>query len=104
MSPNATARVLGDFIRTHAQQGAKVATDGFSGYCNQLPDFEHVAAVASGKAAGTPLPIVHTLFSNMKSWLVGTHHGVSTKHLPRYLREWSYRFNRRGEPAWPARP
>ncbi len=21
---------------------------------------------------------------------------VSTKHLPRYLREWSYRFNRRG--------
>src|SRR5208283_5837668 len=36
------------------------------------------------------------LFSNMKSWLIGTHHGVSTKHLPRYLREWSYRFNRRG--------
>lgn len=26
----------------------------------------------------------------------GTFHGVSTKHLPRYLREWSYRFNRRG--------
>ena len=25
----------------------------------------------------------------------GTHHGVSAKHLPRYLREWSYRFNRR---------
>lgn len=55
-----------------------------------------VGAVASGKAAGTHLPVVHTLFSNMKSWLTGTHHGVSTKHLPRYLREWSYRFNRRG--------
>jgi ISXO2 transposase-like protein len=26
---------------------------------------------------------------------IGTHHGVSAKHLPRYLREWSYRFNRR---------
>ena len=36
-----------------------------------------------------------TAFSNMKAWLVGTHHGVSAKHLPRYLREWSYRFNRR---------
>jgi hypothetical protein len=35
------------------------------------------------------------LFSNIKAWLVGTHHGVSAKHLPRYLREWSYRFNRR---------
>jgi hypothetical protein len=40
-------------------------------------------------------PIIHTLFSNIKAWLVGTHHGVSAKHLPRYLREWSYRFNRR---------
>src|SRR6266404_4046424 len=28
----------------------------------------------------------------------GTHHGVSAKHLPRYLREWSYRFNRRNLP------
>src|SRR5215472_11080116 len=26
------------------------------------------------------------------------HHGVSAKHLPRYLREWSYRFNRRNLP------
>ena len=27
--------------------------------------------------------------------LNGAHHGVGTKHLPRYLRDWSYRFNRR---------
>ena len=47
-------------------------------------------------------PIIHALFSNIKAWLKpapakagGTHHGVSAKHLPRYLREWSYRFNRR---------
>ena len=38
------------------------------------------------------------MFSNIKAWLVGTHHGVSAKHLPRYLREWSYRFNRRNLP------
>ena len=36
-----------------------------------------------------------TLFSTIKAWIVGTHHGVSAKHLPRYLREWAYRFNRR---------
>jgi ISXO2-like transposase domain len=35
------------------------------------------------------------LFSNVKSWLNGTFHGVSAKHLPRYAREWNYRFNRR---------
>jgi hypothetical protein len=28
----------------------------------------------------------------------GPHYGVSAKHLPRYLREWSYRFNRRNLP------
>ena len=41
------------------------------------------------------LPIVHVLFSNLKAWLNGTFHGVSAKHLPRYAREWNYRFNRR---------
>ena len=48
--------------------------------------------------AGQFFPIIHTLFSNIKAWLVGTHHGVSAKQLPRYLREWSYRFNRRNLP------
>jgi hypothetical protein len=51
-----------------------------------------------GANAGEFFPIIHTLFSNIKAWLVGTHHGVSAKHLPRYLREWSYRFNRRNLP------
>ena len=96
VAPNATAKVLGEFIRSNVKLGSSVVTDGFSSYRQQLPDYTHVGAVASGKATGTHLPVVHTLFSNMKSWLTGTHHGVSTKHLPRYLREWSYRFNRRG--------
>ena len=45
--------------------------------------------------ADAVLPIVHVLFSNVKTWLNGTFHGVSAKHLPRYAREWNYRFNRR---------
>jgi ISXO2-like transposase domain len=51
-----------------------------------------------GANAGQFFPIIHTLFSNIKAWLVGTHHGGSTKHLSRYLREWSYRLNRRNLP------
>jgi hypothetical protein len=51
-----------------------------------------------GANAGAFFPIIHTLLSNIKAWLVGTHHGVSAKHLPRYLREWAYRFNRRNLP------
>ena len=37
-------------------------------------------------------------FSNLKSWLIGTHHGVSPQHLQAYLNEHVFRFNRRGKP------
>ena len=59
---------------------------------------ELVKFTAVARFGGEFFPIIHTLFSNIKAWLVGTHHGVSAKHLPRYLREWSYRFNRRNLP------
>ena len=35
------------------------------------------------------------VFGNLKTWLLGTFHGVSGKHLPRYLAELVYRFDRR---------
>jgi hypothetical protein len=38
---------------------------------------------------------VHTVASNLKIWLRGTFHRVTPKHLPRYLDEFSYRFDRR---------
>ena len=58
--------------------------------------FRHYSIVQDGgKNADAVLPIVHVLFSNVKTWLNGTFHGVSAKHLSRYAREWNYRFNRR---------
>ena len=44
------------------------------------------------------LPIIHLVFSNLKSWLNGTHHGVSAEHLQAYLNEFTFRFNRRFYP------
>ena len=44
------------------------------------------------------LPIVHLVFSNLKTWLAGTHHGVSHQHLQAYLNEFTFRFNRRFYP------
>ena len=44
------------------------------------------------------LPIVHLVFSNLKTWLRGTHHGVSPQHLQSYLNEFTFRFNRRFYP------
>jgi transposase-like protein len=44
------------------------------------------------------LPWVHKFISNAKAWVVGTHHGVNSKYLGRYLSEYTYRFNRRHDP------
>ena len=97
--PNATAVQLGSFIRSNVKPGALIVTDAFKGYTG-LGEYRHLPIVqGAGENAGVHMPIVHKLFSNVKTWLNGTYHGVSTKHLPRYLREWSYRFNRRGRVA-----
>lgn len=38
---------------------------------------------------------VNTMIGNVKNFIVGTYHVIKHKHLPRYLAEFSYRFNRR---------
>jgi transposase-like protein len=94
--PVATAAALGGFVRSAAKPGARIITDGLKSYDGLADGFRHYSIVQDGgKNADAVLPIVHVLFSNVKSWLNGTFHGVSAKHLPRYAREWNYRFNRR---------
>jgi len=50
------------------------------------------------RRAGTLFPRVHRVFSNLKTWLAGTHHGVGEQHLQHYLNEYVFRFNRRRAP------
>ena len=45
------------------------------------------------------LPWAHAIFGNPKTWLRGTFHGVSPKHLQRYLDEFVFRFDRRWKEA-----
>ena len=99
--PAATGAELGAFLKANVAANSHLLTDGFAGYHGaDLGEYlKHTPVVQDDSAnAGQFFPIIHTLFSNIKAWLVGTHHGVSAKHLPRYLREWSYRFNRRNLP------
>jgi transposase-like protein len=94
--PAATAADLGNFVRRSAKPGTRIITDGLKSYDALADSFRHYSIVQDGgKNADAVLPIVHVLFSNLKTWLNGTFHGVSAKHLPRYAREWNYRFNRR---------
>ena len=48
------------------------------------------------QTAAEVLPRVHLIFSLLKRWILGTHQGsVSLKHLEGYLKEFTFRFNRR---------
>jgi hypothetical protein len=42
--------------------------------------------------------MIHLVFSNLKTWIRGIHHGVSRQHLQAYLNEYVFRFNRRFSP------
>ena len=75
-----------------------MVTDAWGGYAT-LPDrgYRHLPVAAQGdpSVAEDFLPISHLIFSNLKSWLRGCHHGVSPQHLQAYLNEFTFRFNRR---------
>jgi transposase-like protein len=74
-----------------------VHTDGLQGYLGlRRAGVRHRPRVQRcPRRAPKLLPWVHTVASNLKTWLRGTFHGVTPKHLPRYLDEFSYRFDRR---------
>lgn len=84
---------LSRFVRNHVKKAAEVTTDEWGGYNNLLDDgFLHYTT----QDAVADLPAAHRVFSLLKRWLLGTHHGsVSKKHFPAYLEEFSFRFNRR---------
>jgi len=55
----------------------------------------HAAQVTPSDKAGEWLPWVHVAIGNLKTFLLGTYHGVSSVYLQEYLNEFCYRFNRR---------
>jgi transposase-like protein len=96
--PAASQAELGPFVRGVIDQAeATVKTDGWGGYGDLGAHGARHRPVVQGVPARAAqiLPWAHTVFSNLKAWIWGTFHGVSAKHLPRYLMEFVYRFNRR---------
>ncbi len=51
-----------------------------------------------GEKIDAHLPMIHIAFSNLKTWRMGTHHGVSQQHLSAHLNAFVFRFNRRFYP------
>src|SRR3954465_2125635 len=97
--PDASAASLEGFLGQNVAQPAAVVTYGWSGYSRLAAAGYAHAPIPLGRSWGDAalrLPAIHLVFGLAKRWLLGTHHGaVSPKHLPAYLDEYVFRFNRR---------
>jgi len=90
------------FITENISHGSIVRTDAWSGY-KQLPllGYAHdpLAICGDPEKSEGHLPMIHLVFSNLKTWILGTHHGaIGQHHLQAYLNEYVFRFNRRFYP------
>jgi transposase-like protein len=97
---SASSENLMSFVRDNVKNGSQVITDGWEGYTplSKTEEYHHVRNVISGSglAAHELLPHVHMVDSLVKRWINGTHQGrISPKHLPYYLDEYAFRFNRK---------
>ena len=89
------------FVNENVKAGTEVRTDGYRGYDKiRTLGYAHNPMTLNGDAekAEAHLPMIHLVFSNLQTWINGTHHGVSQQHLQAYLNEYVFRFNRRFYP------
>ena len=97
-------RTVRQFLAKHLKADQTVKADA-------LPALNAVSETQNHRKKVTPpgevavwLPLVHIMIGNMKTFINGTFHGVSSKCLQEYLDEFCYRFNRRfWEPELPLR-
>lgn len=87
------------WAQRHLQAASLVVSDGlncFSGV--EGAGCQHGAIVTGGGPASVTLDAftwVNTMIGNVKNSMHGSYHAISDRHLPRYLAEFCYRFNRR---------
>jgi len=101
--PDITAKSLQSFVTDVVEHGSTVRTDGLPSYVGlDSLRFNHRVTVLSDShdPAHIQMPSVHRIASLVKRWLLGTLQGaVSKEHLPYYLDEFTFRFNRRTSKA-----
>lgn len=99
---DASASSLNGFVVQNVAPASTVRTDGWSGYAGLRDEgYRHQARVIGDPQRASRLfPRVHRALSLLKRWLLGTHQGaVRPHHLPSYLDEFVFRYNRRSSRA-----
>ena len=87
------------YAKTNLVPGCHVVSDGLACFkAVEKARCSHESIVSAGGRKGVEHPSfkwVNTTLGNVKNAITGTLHSISLNHVPRYLAEFEYRFNRR---------
>jgi transposase-like protein len=101
VSPDRNRATCETFVKENITPGSTLRTDGWQGY-DKIDEagYNHqpLSMLDDAKLVDAYLPLIHLVFSNLKTWWLGTHHGTSQRHLQAYCNEYVFRFNRRFYP------
>ena len=88
-------------IKEQVTDKSTIRSDAYSSYkVLEKHGYTHKPVIVSRSSNKSDLlKWVNIMISNAKAVYRGTHHGVSDKHLQKYLSEFCYRFNRRFDPS-----
>jgi transposase-like protein len=96
-----TGATMNNFVIRNIAPGSTIYTDGWAGFAGlEKIGFKHVARTQPlrtelRKGVLSVAPLADRAIGNLQQWIVGTHHGVSGRHLQVYLDEFVFRHNLR---------
>ncbi|MBC6410255.1 MAG: IS1595 family transposase [Ekhidna sp.] len=94
--PNIQHLTLKEKINKHVTKGAIICTDELKGYNNLSDDYTHLRVNHSAKEFVNGMATtngIERFWALLKRGYYGTYHPFSTKHLNRYINEFTFRQN-----------
>jgi transposase-like protein len=97
--PTPSRKMLIGTIKDRVLPGSRVITDQLAAYKSVGQNYQHdvINHISAYVRGDVHTNTIENFWSLLKRGIIGSYHKVSVKHLDRYLSEFTYRFNRRGE-------
>ncbi len=97
--PDRSEESLAGFVYDAVAEGSMVYTDAHASYQHLDVLYEHyIVSESRGMDPDSVLPHFHQIVGNFKAWIIGTHHGVSPKHMQTYANEYAFRVSHTYDP------
>ena len=97
--PGFRKEAIAKWAQRHLAAGSLVVSDGLACFGGVVEaGCEHEGIGTGGGPASVTLEAftwINTMIGNVKNAMHGSYHAINHRHLPRYLAEFCYRFNRR---------